>query len=513
MKYAIKSNRFLRHSRIALVYLKGCDTTLSVYERFVFLRLFMSYGYSRIDKKHSQYIAAKIDIHYLKLKPTLENLCVKGALELSNGTQVRINPNLIRNYLNSDFHKFRRSGVIGAHYPRFDFILRLFELLSVVRVSHKQKKQKQLREINFKQWLVLLHLVMNSDDNGVVFNAGTHELSTFTGLDRHSILRAITKLFKLGILRSKLDGSLNNSYLRSVASVYFLNLSHNIWGESKVFSSFYLLNFPEPSSNVGKLIDYCTDINNWVEEKVVHQISEFKFDSENKDYRSRLSKIESYIYEKCCVSFGYDPEFNSAFDLIGQKASGSSLKSNTYIENLRRVEFYFQYIATQLSVTHLKYLNLSNLNCSGKVHILMDRFFQTVGANSNLIKASEKFKYPVSDLKQALNESRFNVFYLIAESILRSEISHIYDQIDSTRGYGYQLNLAPYANSYVDSDYTIYFLPDKSLESDQFCILEYEQINGYSDLYNRCNQELELNLDDLKEFGLIHESCQSLEKF
>lgn len=514
MKFVLKPSRFQLHSRIALLYLKRGDTTLSVYERFVFLRLFMSYGYSRIDKKHSQCIAAKIDIHYLKFNPALENLCAKGALELSNGTQVRINPNLIRNYLKSDFHKRRPKGVIGIDYPRFDFILRLFELLSVVKVSHKQKKQKQLLEINFKQWLVLLYLVMKSDDKGIVFNAGTHELSVFTGLDRHSILRAITKLFKLGILRSKLDGSLNNSYLRSVASVYFLNLSHDIWGESKVFSSFYLLSFPEPSSNVGKLIDYCTDINNWVEEKVVHQISEFKFDSENKYYRSRLSKIESYIFEKCCVSFGYDPEFNSTFDLVGQKASGSSLKSNAYSENLKRVEFFFRYIATTISVgTLLNRMDIVNCYAPKSAIMLMKKYFKEIEANSQLIEKSKNSNFGLKDLLEVQNESRFEVFYLITRFILRGEISHIYDPIDYMKGYSYLLNLAPYANSHVDSGYMIYFHPNKDLESDQFCILGYEKINAHSDLYNRCNQALELNLDDLKKFGLIHETCESLEKF
>lgn len=514
MKFVLKPSRFQLHSRIALLYLKRGDTTLSVYERFVFLRLFMSYGYSRIDKKHSQSIAAKIDIHYLKFNPALENLCAKGALELSNGTQVRINPNLIRNYLKSDFHKRRPKGGIGIDYPRFDFILRLFELLSVVKVSHKQKKQKQLLEIDFKQWLVLLYLVMNSDVNGVVLNTGTHELSTFTGLDRHSILRAIKKLFKLGVLRSKLDGSINNSYLKSAASVYFINLSHNVWGKSKVYSRFYLLGFHEPSQNIGKIIDYCTNMNSCVEGGEDHQISELRFDGESQRYKSKLSNIESYIYAKCCVSFGYDYEFNSTFNLVGQKVFGSSLKSNSYSENLKRVEFFFRYIATTISVgTLLNRMDIVNCYAPKSAIILMKKYFKEIEANSQLIEKSKNSNFGLKDLLEVQNESRFEVFYLITRFILRGEISHIYDPIDHMKGYSYLLNLAPYANSHVDSGYMIYFHPNKDLESDQFCILGYEKINAHSDLYNRCNQALELNLDDLKKFGLIHETCESLEEF
>lgn len=114
-------------------------------------------------------------------------------------------------------------------------------MLFKIKISHKQKKSKELLVMDYKQWLVLLNLVFFSDRNGVVLGVGTHELTSFTGLSRYALLRSMAHLFKLGMLRSKIDGTLNSNYLNFVSAVYFINLSSSLERTSNFWKVFNFL--------------------------------------------------------------------------------------------------------------------------------------------------------------------------------------------------------------------------------------------------------------------------------
>lgn len=506
MKYAIKSAKSRLIIGVVLIYIKSIDTSLNTDERFIFLRLLMSYGFCRIDTTDIHAIANRVQIHYLKLKPALEVLCEKGAIELSAENQVRINVSIIKKYLENNKKRYERGEDIWTHYPRFDFIVKLFELIFTVKISHKQKNNLKLLEINFKQWMVLLYLVMKSDRNGIIFNAGTHEIYLFTGMDRYAILRAINKLFQFGILRSKLDGSLNNNYLINTSAVYFLNLSHIIWGDLRIYSKFYVLFFPK------KYSVFLDTMNLLSRPSSENKAIEFKYEPRKEGFIFRYNYAEREIYRKLDTLVELDEKFNSIFEITQFKCKNNGLAINHDDHNLKRIEFHFQYIATKLSRDILRYLEMSNLSIPIEINVLMCNFFKLISSEDEIIKNYDITKK--TQLVDVLNNLRFEIFFIIIQCIFRGEISHIYDRDDITRksrGLRKNINLAPYARSKIDSPALIYFSPDKIIQKDEVLISSYQNIQSSINIYRRTDDTVELDLDALKEYGLLHESCTTLD--
>jgi len=146
---------------------------------------------------------------------------------------------------------------------------------------------------------------------------------------------------------------------------------------------------------------------------------------------------------------------------------------------LRRIEFHFQYIATKLSRDSLGYLGILNLSLPIEINILMFKFFKLISSEDEIIKNYDKTKK--AQLTDALNNLRFEIFSIIIQCIFRSEISHVYDRDDITKireGLRRNINLAPYACSKTDSQFSIYFSPDKTLQKDEVLIFSYQNIQS-----------------------------------
>lgn len=245
----------------AVVLFKELDYSLQPLDRFVFFRLWLKYVDREIDMSAPLTLAKEIGIHSVKLRGSIQLLIDKGILECVSKDTVKIV------FLNSD-NEIRSKKIIKRHIlvqqqnsHLFIFIYKLLTIIYDVRVSHKQSQIDELLKIDYKAWLVLFTLVANSDENGVVLRVGMHELGLYTGMSRHSILRSLDKLFSFGILRSKINGTLDNALLNFTSAIYFINLSHPIWGEYCQYKKYFLIKNPATQNLLVQALDVLNNLD------------------------------------------------------------------------------------------------------------------------------------------------------------------------------------------------------------------------------------------------------------
>ena len=241
-------------------------------------------------------LAARIDIHHSRLKTALEVLLQKGLLQRTDDRKLQLSKQLKVMVQQVTVTRFNQ------HLPLHLF-LRIFECLAQVRISHKQKKAQDLFKLNYQQWLVLFHLLWLSDADGMVLEADTHTLGNHTGMSRAALLRAITGLFEFGILRAKINVSLNHNLLKSVSAVYFLNLSHPIWGKGRIYADYYILRFPKDYQSVTQqafnfiqtLQDQKQEVKDFIQP--TNQIQTLKYNSSAKVYQLRPSNLTGHLLD------------------------------------------------------------------------------------------------------------------------------------------------------------------------------------------------------------------------
>mgnify|MGYP000364278758 FL=1 len=150
----------------AVVLFRALDYSLQPLDRFVFFRLWLKYVDRAIDRSAPLTLAKEIGIHSVKLRDSIQLLIDKGILECVSKDTVKIV------FLNSD-NEIRSKKIIkrqivvqqkNSHL--FIFIYKLLTIIYDVRISHKQSQIDELLKIDYKAWLVLFTLVVNSDENG-----------------------------------------------------------------------------------------------------------------------------------------------------------------------------------------------------------------------------------------------------------------------------------------------------------------------------------------------------------
>ena len=199
---------------VAVVLFRALDYSLGPLDRFVFFRLWLKYFDQAIDMSVPLTLAKEIGIHPVKLRSSIQSLINTGMFESISNDRVKIS--YILNGDNDLRYRnlIKRQIEVQKHNSHlFRFIYKLLTIIYDVRISHLQSQIDKLLKIDYKAWLVLFTLVVNSDENGVVLRVGMHELGLYTGMNRHSILRSLDKIFSFGILRSKINGTLDNALL------------------------------------------------------------------------------------------------------------------------------------------------------------------------------------------------------------------------------------------------------------------------------------------------------------
>lgn len=224
-----KLNRQGELRSISILMLRQMETTLSPIDRIIYLRLLVCYGGRKILISDLKALAEDVKVNWLTLKKTLDVLVEKGLCERAEEKVIKLNKVLLprqvgyqwggkpsdqlivaldkakdsdQSALELKEKKLGKQSIkkmrlkktaseLVASHPRHDFLEVLFGLMFDVKISHKQKNANELLELNYKQWLVLVNMVLSSDSNGIIFDVGTYELSKWTGMSRNALQRAI----------------------------------------------------------------------------------------------------------------------------------------------------------------------------------------------------------------------------------------------------------------------------------------------------------------------------------
>ena len=144
------------------------------------------------------------------------------------------------------FHQTARAD----NFPLIGLFQHLVEnRLDDFYMHHLQHTSSTLSGIlDFKSALVLMVLVRNSNQFGVINQCGIHKIKHKTGMSKDTIFRCIKTLEIHGVIRIRVDGVLSSKIIRVSNPFYMLNLSHEIWQEKATYGRYFIIQYPEPHS-------------------------------------------------------------------------------------------------------------------------------------------------------------------------------------------------------------------------------------------------------------------------
>ena len=523
-------NRQGELTAISILMLRHMEITLSPIDRITFLRLLVCYGGRRISISDLKTLADEVKVNWLTLKKSLDVLVEKGLCERAEEKVIKLNKVLLPRQVGyrwswkpsdqlsialdkaiegdqpaveSKENKSAKQSIkklrfkktaseLVASYPRYDFLEILFGLMFDVKISHKQKNADELLELNYKQWLVLVNLVLSSDTNGIIFDVGTYELSKWTGMSRNALQRAIADLFDMGILRSKLDGTLNNNLLNSVAPVYCLNLSAAIWGVKRIFGHYYFLKFPNEYTSIVEqafnFIQYLAALDqaNKASPSCNNIVNKLAKVSEEVNYQIIQSKLSHEIREEFNFVSQFEKNFGQYIQLMIPSFRMGKSSLNTDQANFARIDFFLNYLI-QVKIPNIAQAEIW-LNSPMPRFLIawFDQYLTKITLpefqpnSTSCKKNSQDIQIP---LQQLVEESRAKILFAICQTLLSSEMMLIIKYVRklvSSKAY-FDLAVLPLQNS--DRCDRVYFCRygaeeiEQKTEQDTFHLLEFEQIS------------------------------------
>lgn len=528
---------------IAMLMLRRMEINLTPIDRIIFLRLLICYGGRKVSIEDLKALAEKVKVNWLTLKKSLDVLIEKGLCKQVGKKVIQLNKVLLPQQVGcqrrgksfdrqtqelkedksaplstKNIEIKKTASELVARYTRYDFLAHLFSLIFMVRISHKQKNADELLDLNYKQWLVLANMVLSSDQNGIVFNVGTYELSKWTGMSRNALLHAITELFNMGIIRSKLHGTLNSNLLQSVAPVYCLNLSASIWGEKRIFGNYYLVKFPKEYIPIAQqafnLINDLTVLDQ-VNGKSISAnavLTELGCDPGKKIYHIIRSALGDNIREEIYFAANFEKDFGRHMQLMTPSFRLGKSSLNTDNANLSRIIFLLTYyIQSNIS-------NLNNVEAWLNIPMPMSSmmWFKAYLTKIVLPKLQpsitlhqENSNYTQNQTKQLIEESRAKILFAICQAILRSETMAIIKDGVAVERPKHQFNLTLLPSQKTELCDRVYFsrygsedMPQKTAQ-DTFHILEFKEISDHPVEYRLECKRLDLTLEDQKKYGLF----------
>lgn len=483
----------------AVVLFRGLDYSLRPLDRFVFFRLWLKYVDREIDMSAPLTLAQEIGIHSVKLRGSIQLLIDKGILECFSKDTVKIV------FLNSDNElrskKIIKRQIVVQQYNShlFRFIYKLLTIIYDVRISHQQSQIDELLKIDYKAWLVLFTLVANSDENGIVLRVGMHELGLYTGMSRYSILRSLDKLFSFGILRSKINGTLDNALLSFTSAIYLVNLSHPIWGEYCRYKKYFLIKNPENQNFLVHVLDVLNSLDK-PELFLSSQIQTLQYiqDLNAFQFENDISALVKYLEE-----FNFASELSNNFAInMNISKFGSNIrlkKTDNKMDNLKRLEFIFKYVAKCLPAGQLYWSSKIELFDDLALYEKISEFKKYLCFNDFDSYANSTYKIPKNELIQILETSQLQIYTFITQYLLKNEALHL---IDVAQQEFFDIRPIPLAGEVQMSGYI-----SASLKQDQLFIVTFESDGK---VYRKVQEEVEMTIENQKLFGLLDKSCTAL---
>lgn len=542
---------------ISIIMLRHMEITLLPIDRIIFLRLLVCYGGRRISISDLKALAKEVKVNWLTLKKSLDVLVEKGLCDQLEEKVIKLNKVLLQRQVGYRWSwkpsdqliialdkakegdqpavelkenksakqsikkmRFKKTASeLVASYPRYDFLEILFGLMFDVKISHKQKNADELLELNYKQWLVLVNMVLSSDANGIIFDVGTYELSKWTGMSRNALQRAIADLFDMGILRSKLDGTLNNNLLNSVAPVYCLNLSAAIWGEKRIFGHYYFLKFPNEYTSIVEqafnFIQYLAALDQAKKassscNSIVNELAKVFDEVIDQTIQSNLSNA---IREEFNFVSQFEKNFGQYIQLMIPSFRMGRSSLNTDQANVARIDFLLNYLI-QVKISNIGQAEIwLNSPMPRSLIAWFDQYLTKITLpefqpNSTSLKEnSQVIQIP---LKQLVEESRAKILFAICQTLLSSEMMLIIKDVRKLMNSNVYLNLTVLPSQNSDLCDRVYFCRydaeeiKQKTEQDAFHMLEFKQISVDPVEYALNCKELKLSLGDQKQYGLFN---------
>lgn len=488
----------------SIVLFRRLDSSLGPLERFIFFRLWLRDFDHEIDISTPHTLAKEIGIHSVRLRSSIQLLIDKGMLDCVSKNRVKaadiLNGNHDLRYINFIIRQLEAKKNNGR---LFDFIYKLLGIIYEVRISHKQSGISELLKIDYKAWLVLFSLVIHSDEDGVVLKAGMHELVCYTGMSRYSILRSLNKLFSLGILRSKINGTLDNGFLNFTSAIYLINLSHPIWGEYCRYKKYILIKNPSAKILLKQALDVVNNLDKpeyllSLPIQTLHYIQFLDIYQFENDTNALVKYMDEFNFAS-----GLNEHFASKVYLSKFRSGIRLKKADNQRDNLQRLEFIFKYVA--------KYLPADQLYVSGKIDVFDDlALYQKVSEFKKYLcfnnleshdkSANQMSKIPKNELIQILETSQLKIYSFIMQYLLKNEALHL---IDVAQQEFFDIRPVPLAGEMQMSGYMV----SASIEHDQLCIVTFKP-EGKG--YRKVQTTVEMTIENQKIFGLLDQSCTAL---
>ncbi|MHA3083226.1 hypothetical protein ACX1NX_08665 [Acinetobacter sp. ANC 5383] len=500
---------------------QNLDFALTPLERIVFLRLCLSYKLLEDPKNPPQSIATenlkavatRIDIHYLKLKAALLILVQKGLLEEVDTHQLQLSKSL-----QVDAQRINIAWFKG-HLP-LKLFTALLQCLFAVRISHKQKKAQALLKLNYQQWLVLFHLVWLSDAHGMVLDADTHTLINHTGMSRAALLRAITGLFEFGIIRKKINGSLNHNLLQSVSAVYFLNLSHPIWGDSRIYADYYILRFPEGYQSVAQ--QAFNAIQSWLDlNQATGDLTQSDIGINVLQYndRAKIYQLKAYhLIEQLAPQFqrgiNLDPKFAQYLSLLSPDFKYSKGRLNQVEDNLQRINLLLQRYWQQRQLNVQQIVHSAVILPNDKLPRWFGSYLRPIQLSSEAQVQAKQKQMNSIHLLDALDDIRNRFLFEVAQLVFQSELFPALQWMlaapsmqDKPQHALQPLHFAMLGQEL--SQQQIYYTLQPQQQQDRVFLLEFIELEGSAQGYEIQCRTLELDEDQQQSYGLLDPRFES----
>ena len=483
----------------SIVLFRRLDYNLSPLERFVFFRLWLIYSDQEIDTSAPLALAKEIGIHSIKLRNTIQLLIGNGMLECISENRMKVADHLNKNL---DLKKLkiamRQMSDQKSKGNLFIFISKLLEIIYEVRISHKQSQVDKLLQIDFKAWLILFCLIIHSDKNGIVIKVGMHELSMYTGMKRHAILRSLNKLFSLGLLRSKINGTLDNGILSFTSAIYLINLSHPIWGEYCGYRKFILIKSPSTKNLLKEALDV---VNNLDKPEQLFPIKMLNYNQNLDVYQFENDSKALYKFiDEFNFALSQNEHFASKMHLSKFRSDISLKNTDNYNDNLQRLEFIFKYVAEYLPANQLYWSNNIELFEDLMLYEKIFEFKKYLCIDDFNTSSSALNKIPKKELIQILQTIQLKMYSFVTQYLLKNEVLPLIQSFQQDL-----CNIRPIPLAY--SEHFRGYSASKNIEQDQLVVVRFEPDGK---VYRAVCEDVEMTLENQKLFGLLDQSCTAI---
>lgn len=506
-------------------------TTVKPYSRWVLYKILEAYAGTPFEVSN-KILAIRLGLYERRVAVALKELVSYQILIapiecVDSQNFLRFNEELFRRYWQVST---RSRYAVDEWYNRsrykpnelFFYILK--ERLNDFYISHTQANKTSLQDkLDFKDALVLLCLIRNTNEFGVVENCGITRLKDKTGLSKPSIFRCIESLKKYGIIRHRLGGIANNRFLIGTHPIFFLNLSHELWLEKRSYGYFYILNCKKQHTfeiynnylYIKYFIANYTYLLPMIERKDVIGISEY-IDVQIRSQLYNLSNNVSNINKKDAYQ-----HYDQADQYLLSQLIDLALEIMASHKGFEGFSYYFEYKAIRARNSNMN----SNMAIMARIQAIFEQWSIQNFGNVEAMKRSKdgliswndgnasRLKSFINSLVDVRNQQKAESSFMTYQLQKFIEIfvaMFVKNKIFIfSRALHMAENFRPFTIvPHSDPQTLCIFQPSKNLRANLFTQIDLDE----PDKNLKCREFIP-SIEDLKMMGLLPECCKTLDGF